>query len=152
MIYKTTPKLMKRLLNIYGPFLGAGVKVESISDDWREVIVSMKLRWYNKNAVGVHFGGSLYSMTDPHLMLMLMRNLGRDYIVWDKAAEIELVSPGKGKVNARITLSSEQIDEVIEKVESGAPYLPKYEIEVLNESGQVIARVIKTLYIKKKKL
>ena len=64
---------LKRLLNIYGPYLGAGVRVTHVANDFREIRVSMKLRWYNRNVVGTHFGGSLYSMVDPHLMLMLMK-------------------------------------------------------------------------------
>ena len=55
----------------------------------------MGLNRLNRNYVGTQFGGSLYAMTDPFFMLMLMENLGRDYVVWDKAANIEFVS-GQG--------------------------------------------------------
>ena len=68
----SSAKTLKRLLNLYPPYLGAGVKITYSSDDWKEMHVSMSLRWYNKNAVNTHFGGSLYSMVDPHIMLMLM--------------------------------------------------------------------------------
>ena len=86
------PNQLKLVLNIYPPYLGAGIRVEYISEDWKELRVSMRLRWYNRNAVGTHFGGSLYAMIDPHLMLLLMRLLGKDYLVWDKMASIESVS------------------------------------------------------------
>ncbi|TYO95823.1 hypothetical protein EDC39_11630 [Geothermobacter ehrlichii] len=66
-------------LNLYGPCLGAGVKVERVSADWLELDVRMRLRWYNRNAMGVHFGGSLYAMVDPHFVLVLMQKLGREY-------------------------------------------------------------------------
>ena len=89
-------RFLRWALNFYPPYLGAGVKVRHISSDFREVRVSMGLTWYNRNYVRTQFGGSLYSMTDPFYMLMLMENLGRDYVVWDKAAHIEFVSPGKG--------------------------------------------------------
>ncbi|MCG8563637.1 MAG: hypothetical protein MI747_00990 [Desulfobacterales bacterium] len=62
---KLTPRLIKWGLNIYGPFVGAGIKMEYIAQDWRSARVSMKLRWYNRNIMGVHFGGSLYAMVDP---------------------------------------------------------------------------------------
>src|SRR6218665_3322789 len=62
-------------LNLYPPFLGAGVRVQRISEDFLEVDVAMRLRWFNRNYVGVHFGGSLYAMTDPFFMLMLMQCL-----------------------------------------------------------------------------
>ena len=66
-----TPRLARFVLNIFAPYVGAGVRVTHVRDDWRELRVAMRLRWHNRNAVGTHFGGSLYSMTDPHLMLML---------------------------------------------------------------------------------
>ena len=71
-------RFLRWLLNFYPPYLGAGVKVRYISSDFREVRVSMGLKWYNRNYVRTQFGGSLYSMTDPFYMLMLMENLGRD--------------------------------------------------------------------------
>jgi hypothetical protein len=87
---------MRCFMSFYPPYLGAGVRVRHISDDFRDVTVSMGLGWYNRNYVGTQFGGSLYSMVDPFYMLMLMENLGRQYIVWDKAADIDFISPGKG--------------------------------------------------------
>lgn len=105
-------KNLKRLLNIYPPYLGAGIHVDSISDDFRDVVVSMKLRWYNRNYVGTHFGGSLASMTDPFYMLMLMNILGKGYIVWDHSTRIRFIRPGRGRVVARFHLSQEQIDGV----------------------------------------
>ena len=96
---KLTPKSLRRILNFYPPYLGAGVKVSYISKDWSELHVSMSMRWFNQNAVGTHFGGSLYSMIDPHLMLLLMQLLGDEYLVWDKTADIEFVKASKKKSN-----------------------------------------------------
>jgi len=76
---KHTPHFLRFMVNLYGPFLGAGLKVDHISADWREIRVSLRLRWYNRNISRTHFGGSLYSMADPHLVLMLMHLLGDDY-------------------------------------------------------------------------
>lgn len=83
---KLSHRASRLLSNFYGPYLGAGVRIRYISPDWKEIRVSMKLHCYNRNAVGTHFGGRLYSMVDPHLMLMLMQLLGEDYVIWDKAA------------------------------------------------------------------
>ena len=47
------------IINLYAPYIGAGVKVDFISDDFREIKVSMKLTKLNRNYVGTHFGGSL---------------------------------------------------------------------------------------------
>ena len=97
-------------LNIYAPYLGAGVKVDYIAKDWKETHVSMKLRWYNRNAVGTHFGGSLYSMVDPHLMLILMQLLGKNYIVWDKSASIDFRRPGQGRVYSKMKITDDDLN------------------------------------------
>ena len=85
----------------YMPFVGAGIRVTKVTPDFREVEVKMKLKWYNKNYVGSHYGGSMFSMTDPFYMLMLIQILGKDYMVWDKSACIEFLKPGKTELCAK---------------------------------------------------
>lgn len=138
-------------LNCYPPFLGAGVKVERVSEDFLAIDVALVLRWYNRNYVGTQFGGSLYAMTDPFFMLMLMQALGPGYIVWDQAARIEFLSPGKGKVRARFRLAREEVARLKQEAEAGAPLRPVYTVEVRDEQDELVARVEKTLYIRKKK-
>ena len=95
-------KNIKWALRFFGPYIGAGVKVEEISDDWKYMRVIMKHRFYNNNVYGTHFGGSLYSMVDPHYVLMVLKILGKGYIVWDKAASIDFIMPGKGTMTAEL--------------------------------------------------
>ena len=146
-----TPKSLKFILNLYGPFLGAGIKVDYISDDWREVRVSMRLRWYNRNIFRTHFGGSLYSMADPHLVLMLMHLLGDDYIVWDKAAEINFLRPGAGRVSATFQISDTELQTIKEQTALHRKYLPVFTTSILNEDGKKVALIQKTLYVRIKK-
>lgn len=138
-------------INFWPPYFGAGVKAEFISDDFKEIRVSMKLRWFNKNYVGTHFGGNLYSMTDPFYMLQLMNILGKEYIVWDKSADIDFISPGRSKVTACFHISDELINEIKEKTAQGQKYLPSLPVNVVDDSGKLVAIVNKTLYIRKKK-
>ncbi|MFN2146545.1 MAG: DUF4442 domain-containing protein [Anaerolineales bacterium] len=147
---KTSPKRLKRLINLYPPYLGAGIKVEHIREDWKETRVSMSIRWYNRNIVGTHFGGSLYALIDPHLMLMLMQLLGEDYIVWDKAASIEFIKASKKKVSAVIQVSDEVIEEIRQKTANGNKYLPTFTIEIRDEEDELVALAEKVIYIKKK--
>jgi acyl-coenzyme A thioesterase PaaI-like protein len=140
---------MRRLFNLYPPFLGAGIRVTDISPDWRHLRVRMPLRWYNRNYVGTQFGGSLYTMTDPFLMIMVMRNLGPDYVVWDKAAEIEFVAPGRGAVTAVFALTDEQLDDI--RANTGdSRHLPWFSVDVKADDGSVVARVRKQLYVRRK--
>ena len=86
-----------KLMNFYPPYVGAGIRIKDISHDFMRAEIEMKLRWWNKNLVGTHFGGSLMSMSDPFYMLLLVQNLGKDYIVWDKASSIKFIKAGYGK-------------------------------------------------------
>lgn len=148
---RITPRIARFAMNIFPPFVGAGIKVTFIRDDWQELQVAMPLRWYNKNAVRTHFGGSLYAMTDPQLMLMLMQLLGKEYVIWDKSASIEFVKPGTGTVKAIFTISDEQLADIREKIADGSKYLPEFEVKIVDAEGEVVANVMKTLYIRKKK-
>ena len=141
---------MRLFLNSYPPLLGAGIRITRLASDWRQIDVEMKLRWWNRNYVGTHYGGSLYSMTDPFYMLMLIQNLGRDYIVWDKAATIRFKKPGRGTVFASFQLSEEQIREIKQAVDRQQKIERTFTVEVKDESGTLIAEVEKLLHIRGK--
>jgi hypothetical protein len=139
------------VLNLWPPFLGAGIRVRYLQPDWKALDVEMKLRWWNRNFVKTHYGGSLYSMADPFYMLMLIANLGPDYIVWDKSAGIRFRKPGVGKMRAAFRLTEEQIEMIREALETGEKVEPAFTVEIKDESGAVVAEVQKLLYVRKKK-
>jgi hypothetical protein len=147
---KYTPTLLKLLLNLYPPYLGAGVRVRYIAEDWKELHVTMSCRWFNRNAVSTHFGGSLYSMVDPHLMLLLMQLLGRDYLIWDKAAAIDFVKASKKPVTSIIKLSDQDIEDIRANTRTGEKYLPEFLLELRDQDNQLIATIKKTLYVRRK--
>lgn len=150
LIFKLRQRFLETVIDYYGPFLGAGVKVDKMAKDHRYVKVSMPLTFYNKNYMGTQFGGSLYSMTDPWYMLMLIKNLGRDYIVWDKGATIRFKKPGRGKVSAEFTLTQEVIDEIKAFVEANTKMDYTFKVEVRDGAGVLICEVDKVVYIRKK--
>ncbi len=141
---------LRRLLNIWPPFLFSGIRVLEIGEDWRHARVVLRRRWYNTNYVGTHFGGSLFAMTDPYWMILVMECLGRDYIVWDKAAEIEFVAPGKEDVFAEFHVEDTLLDEIRAATASGDKYLRWLPIEVKTASGELIARISKQIYVRRK--
>lgn len=141
---------IRSFIRYYPPLLGAGIKVSRISADCREIDVEMKLRFWNANYVGTHYGGSLYSMIDPFFMLILIENLGPDYIVWDKAASIRFRKPGRGKVTAQFRVTAEQIDEIRLALATAEKIEPVFPIAIKDEAGDVVAEAQKTLHIRKK--
>ena len=143
-------KKLQRWVNLYPPYLGAAVRVTHISEDFRDVEVEMPLRFYNRNYVGTHFGGSLYSMCDPFYMLMLINILGPGYIVWDKAASIRFRRPGKGTVRAHFHIPSERVEEIRAAADRDGKVEPVFIAEVRDERVELVAEVEKLLYVRRK--
>lgn len=146
-----TPRAFRALVRLWPPYRAAGIRVTHVSPDWRRIEVQMRLRWFNRNWVGTHFGGSLYAMVDPFYMLMLIKNLGSAYVVWDKSACVDFVKPGRGTVRAELVLTPDRIDEVIRETERGEKYLPRWSVDVTDEAGDVVAHIDKTLYVRRKR-
>ncbi|WP_376689833.1 DUF4442 domain-containing protein [Wenzhouxiangella sp. EGI_FJ10409] len=142
---------LRLLFNLYPPYLGTGIRIRRISPDYRHVVVEMALRFYNRNYVGTHFGGSLSAMTDPFYMLMVMNNLGREYIVWDKAGTIDYRKPGRGRVRAEFRIGQALIDEIRRATEGGRKYEPTLAVDIVDEAGEVVSHVTRTLYIRRKR-
>lgn len=142
---------MRRLVNLWPPFLAAGIHVKEASEDLRSLRVELKHAWYNINYVGVQFGGSIYAMVDPFYMLMLMHHLGEDYIVWDKAARIEFLRPGRSSLYADFSISSELLGDIRQKTRHGEKYVFDLPVDIHNSRGERVAHVIKTMYVRLKK-
>jgi acyl-coenzyme A thioesterase PaaI-like protein len=136
-------------MNLWPPFLGAGIHVLEIAPDFRRVVVRLRRGMLNRNYFGTHYGGSLFSMTDPFYALMLLHNLERGYIVWDKAAAIRFKAPGRSDVFARFELTDVQIAAVVAHTAGGEKYEPTWPIDIVAADGQVIATVEKTLHIRR---
>ncbi len=143
-------KLFRWMVNAWPPLFFAGIKVTYLAADYREAHVTLKLRWYNRNYVGVQYGGSLMSMTDPWYMLLLMHNLGKDYFVWDKHAEIDYIAPGKTHVHAQFKLTEETLSDIREKTARGEKYIPEFSVDILDDHNKLVARVKRRVYIKLK--
>jgi acyl-coenzyme A thioesterase PaaI-like protein len=144
------PRRSVHALSFFPPYVGAGVRVVEVSEALDRVVVEMKLSQRNRNMFGTHFGGSLYSMCDPFLALMLLKRLGDAYIVWDKAASIQFLRPGKGTVRVTFELTQKEVDRIRHDADHSEKVEPKFTVMVLGEDGKPVAAVEKVLYVRKK--
>lgn len=139
-----------KIINIWFPFLGAGIKIKEVNDDRTKFLISLRLSNRNKNLFGTQFGGSIYAMTDPFFVFILVLNLGDDYIVWDKSANVEFIKPGKSKVYADIEIPKERITDIKKEIDSIGKNTYYFETEIKDPDGLVIAKVKKEVYVRKK--
>jgi len=140
-----------KFINWYPPYVAAGIHIKDVDTEITRIVVQMKLRWYNRNMVGTHFGGSLYAMCDPHYMFIVMMNLGGDYIVWDKSAKIDFVRPGKGTVSATFEIPMERILEIKKEIDEIGKKTYWFQTKVTDDDGTLVAVVDKEIYVRKKK-
>ena len=140
-------KLWRWGFNLFPAYRGTGGWVEYISDDYMEIRVRLPLSWRTRNYVGTIFGGSLYGAVDPICMLMLMKLLGRDYVVWDKAAAIRFKRPGRTTLRAKFVIAPSEVAEIKAELGSCKSIDRVYLVELLDDAGKVHAQVEKTIYI-----
>ncbi len=135
--------------NLFPAYKGTGGRVIYIAPDWREVHVALPLSWRTRNYVGTLFGGSMYGAIDPIYMLMLIKNLGKGYVVWDKAATIRFRRPGRTTLFARFVLTDEELWVIRRLAQENTSTERVYPVELVDASGVVHASFEKTLYIRK---
>lgn len=133
--------------NFFPAYRGTGAWVTYIADDWREMRIKLPLSWRTRNYVGTTFGGSLYGSVDPFYMIMLIKILGPDYVVWDKAARIRFRKPGRGTLYARFFLSEEELAAIRSELQAAPSVDRTYTVELADAAGVVHAEVEKVVYI-----
>ena len=142
-------RMMRWRFNLFPAYRGTGARVTYIADDFREVRVKLPLSLRTRNAVGTIYGGSMYGAVDPIYMIMLMRNLGRDFVVWDKAATIRFRKPGRTTLFATFRLDDAELDAIRAATASGEPVDRTYNVELIDAEGTVHASVDKIIYVRK---
>lgn len=142
-------KIDRIKFNFFPAYRGTGAKIIYISDDYREIRVKIPLSWRTRNYVGTIYGGSMYAGIDPLYMVMLIKNLGSDYIVWDKAATINFKKPGKETLFAEFLLTENELNEIKEILKNQKSVNRTYNVELKNKEGKVHCLIEKTLYIAK---
>jgi acyl-coenzyme A thioesterase PaaI-like protein len=143
-------KIDRIKFNFFPAYRGSGARVLYVADDYREIRVKIPLSWRTRNYVGTIYGGSMYAGIDPIYMLMLIKNLGKDYIVWDKAATIRFKRPGRDNLFADFNLTEKELNEITRELETKKSVDRIYDIELADKDGKIHAVVEKTLYIAKK--
>jgi len=140
-------RLFRWGFNFFPAYRGTGARITYIAGDWREVRIKLPLNWRTRNYVGTTFGGSLYGAVDPFYMMMLIKNLGADYVVWDKAATIRFRKPGRATLYARFVLEEEELNIIKSALGATSSVDRTYSVELIDGEGVVHASVEKVIYI-----
>jgi len=147
-----TARKLRLLMNLWPPFWGSSIKILQLDDDWQYAKVRLRKYWFNRNYVNTHYGGALFSMTDPFYMLLLLHKLGPDYVVWDKKAEIKFIKPGRKDVFAEFRLTEQELQKIYQQLTEQDVIEPVFEVDIHDTTGELIAKVWKTIHIARKRV
>ncbi|MFA9426206.1 DUF4442 domain-containing protein [Natronorubrum sp. A-ect3] len=142
-------RLYRLGFNLFPAYRGTGGRVTYVAPDWQEVQIKLPLSWRTRNYVGTIFGGSIYAAVDPFYMMMLLKTLGDEYVVWDKEAEVRFKKPGRETLYAKFRLSDEELEAIRTELETeGTESIDRhYTVDLVDADGTVHATVRKTVYI-----
>ncbi len=140
----------RHFANVWAPFLAAGVHVTRVEPGFAAIDVELRMRPWNRNYVGTHFGGSLFAMADPFFMIMLIEQLGPRYVVWDKAVAIRFRKPGRGTVRARFEIPPDRLDAIRAAADRDGRTEPTFTVEIRDAKGEVVAEVDKVISVRRK--
>ncbi|OZB81896.1 MAG: tetrameric acyl-CoA thioesterase [Microbacterium sp. 14-71-5] len=148
---RITPRRLAVGMSLWIPNLFSGIRVRGFSADWTQAVVQLHVNVFTRNYVKTAFGGSMQAMTDPYFFMLVMHQLGRDYVVWDTRGEIEFLTPGRGVLTARFHVPAERIADIRARAAGGAKVLEWFETEITDGAGEVVARVRREVYVREKK-
>ncbi|QDV06429.1 hypothetical protein Poly30_19380 [Planctomycetes bacterium Poly30] len=140
---------MRWRFNLHPAYRGTGARITFIASDWSEVRLRLPLSWRTRNIVGTIFGGSLYAALDPIYMIQLMRGLGPDFIVWDKAATIRFKRPGRSTLHATFRMPSAEVESVRKDVLEQGKIERTYSVVLVDGSGLVHAECEKVISLRR---
>lgn len=150
MLERLRARLVRFGFNLFPAFWATGARITHLSPDFREVRLRLPLSWRTRNYVGTILGGSMYAAVDPVYMIMLIRNLGPDYVVWDKAATIRFRKPGRGTLFARFDIDDRELEDIRAALETEPSVERVYDVDLTDDVGVVHASVRKTVHIRRR--
>jgi hypothetical protein len=136
--------------NFFPTYRSTGAWITYIADDYHEIRIRLPLGWRTKNYVGTMFGGSMFASGDGVFMVMLIKVLGRDYIIWDKAATVRFRKPARTTLYGRFLLSPEEIDGIRAGTAGGERVERTHRVELTDRDGTVHAEIDWLIHIRRR--
>lgn len=148
---RITPRRLAIGMSLWIPNLFSGIRVRRFDEDWTRAVVELHVNLFTRNYVKTAFGGSMSAMTDPYFFMLVMHQLGRDYVVWDTRGEIEFLKPGRGVLTAEFHVPRGQAESIRERARGGAKVREWFETVITDREGDVVAKVRREVYVREKK-
>lgn len=143
--------VLKWAMRFYPPLLFQRIWVKRFHAGFLGVEVKIFKSILNINYNKSVFGGTIYAAADPFfavLFYQLMLRKGFRVIVWQKAAEIFFLKPGRSNLYFKINISVEEINQICLLLETNGKAEHQCMLEIEDDQGEVTARVSNLVYIR----
>ncbi|MDH5527467.1 MAG: DUF4442 domain-containing protein [Nitrospirota bacterium] len=144
-------RMERWVLNLWPCYRGSGGRISYVRHDYTRVRVRIPLTWRTRNYVGSIYGGSMYGAIDPIYMMMLIRILGPDYTVLDKAADVRFKKMGKTTLWADFHLTEDELQTIRDTLQTQEKLDREYMVELKDADGVVHTQINKVIHIRKRK-
>jgi acyl-coenzyme A thioesterase PaaI-like protein len=144
-------RFIRYAFNLAPVFRATGAWLTHISADMRVVQLKLPLKLKTKNPMGTMCGGNMYSAVHGIYLVMLLQNLGKEYVCVDRLSTIRFLKPGKGTLFARFELTQAELDEAKRLVDAQGKTDREYTVELKDAQAQVCGEVTCTVHVRKKK-
>lgn len=131
-------------------YFGTGGKILFWASDSSELHLRLRLNIWTYNYVGTIFGGSMFSASDPFYMLMLLRALGPQYVVWDKSASIRFRKPARSMLYAKYQITVADLALIRRTVSEKGETNHSFNIQWVDKNQVVHAEIERQCYIAEK--
>lgn len=142
---------LKWAMRFYPPLLFQRIWVRRFHKDFLGVEVRIFKSAFNINYNKSIFGGTIYAAADPFyavLFYQLMLRRGYKTIVWQKAAEIFYLKPGRSDLYFNINIDVKDIDRICSSLDNNGKTEHQCTLEIKDKHGDVAARVSNLVYIR----
>ena len=148
------PSELKRMLNLWLPFIFNRVKIEYVSDDFRTINVRLKHSIWNRNPNKALWGGAIFSAADGFYPIMLKQNALLKGIKTDfftKSTTVNYLREAKTDLLFPFRLTQGDIDEFLKILQSEGKYQKSHVIYGIDNAGHkcIEARIQPYLRIRK---
>ena len=137
------PIELKRMLNLWLPFLFNRIHIKHVSDNFSTIEVQLKHTFWNRNPNKAIWGGSIFSAADPFFPIMLKQNALRNGYKTDfftKSTVVEYIKPARTDIIFKFSLSNEDVNMAIKVLTENGKFEGWHEVEGIDKNGTVCIR------------
>ena len=144
---------LKRMLNLWFPFLVNRIKILNISEDFSEMKVRLKHSFWNRNPYKTVWGGSITSAMDPFYPIMMKQIMLRKGIRTDffsKAINVEFIRKVNTNIFFQFKITEIEIINAGELLIKDDKYEIWHEVDGIDPDGNICVKGKIQVYLRKR--